>query len=292
MQQKSTLPYFGGKRTAAPRIVAEIGPHRAFWSLCCGSLAVELEKPICEHEYVNDLNGDVVNLTFILASWEWCPTLYERLARVVCSQPLFEEAKAIISAGDFKLAPTSIHDLTELHVVRAYWYMIYSWQGMGGMAGTKNKVYFANRFTVGGGPQSVRFHGAIASIPWWHDRLRSINVLRLPAESLVPKIADEKGIVIYADPPYFEEGDAYVHTMTVEQHEALAAALCEKRNARCLVSYYDHPELDRLYAGWTKLDIAQKKQLSLANRRGSVQGHAPEVLLINGPSFTDTPTLF
>src|SRR5690606_37550125 len=41
---KAILPYFGGKRTLAPRIVAELGEHSAYWGLCCGSLAVELAK--------------------------------------------------------------------------------------------------------------------------------------------------------------------------------------------------------------------------------------------------------
>lgn len=34
------LPYYGGKRTLAPRIVAELGRHRAYWEPFMGSLAV------------------------------------------------------------------------------------------------------------------------------------------------------------------------------------------------------------------------------------------------------------
>lgn len=38
-------PWFGSKRTLAPRIVAELGSHRAYWEPFCGSMAVLLAKP-------------------------------------------------------------------------------------------------------------------------------------------------------------------------------------------------------------------------------------------------------
>jgi hypothetical protein len=34
------LPYFGGKRTLAPSIVAEFGPHRSYWEPFCVSKAL------------------------------------------------------------------------------------------------------------------------------------------------------------------------------------------------------------------------------------------------------------
>ena len=33
MKVKAVAPWFGGKRTMAPRIVEEIGKHRAYWGL-------------------------------------------------------------------------------------------------------------------------------------------------------------------------------------------------------------------------------------------------------------------
>ena len=44
MQIKALAPWFGGKRTLAPRIVAELGPHRAYWEPFCGSLAKDSGK--------------------------------------------------------------------------------------------------------------------------------------------------------------------------------------------------------------------------------------------------------
>ncbi len=57
------------------------------------------------------------------------------------------------------------------------------------------------------------------------------------------------------------------------------------KRARVVVSYYDHPRLADLYPAdrWTKIDCSTGKNTSNANGGASV---APEVLLVNGESFT------
>ena len=42
---KAIVPSFGGKRTLAPQIVAELGEHRAYWEPFCGSMAVLIAIP-------------------------------------------------------------------------------------------------------------------------------------------------------------------------------------------------------------------------------------------------------
>jgi DNA adenine methylase len=44
MPIKAIAPWFGGKRTLAPRITAELGAHRAYWEPFCGSMAVERDQ--------------------------------------------------------------------------------------------------------------------------------------------------------------------------------------------------------------------------------------------------------
>ena len=38
------LPYFGGKRNLASRIIDFLGPHRVYWEPFCGSMAVLFAK--------------------------------------------------------------------------------------------------------------------------------------------------------------------------------------------------------------------------------------------------------
>ena len=97
---------------------------------------------------------------------------------------------------------------------------------------------------------------------------------------------------IYFDPPYLEKSESYLHDMTEEDHRAIAELLNQKTRSRIVISYYDHPLLDELYPHWTKLDCTMAKQLSLTTVRGSKQGVAPEILLINGESLSTEQTLF
>lgn len=83
MPIKALAPWFGSKRTLAPRIVAELGKHRAYWEPFCGSMAVLLAKPESSHETVNDLHGDLVNLIRVVQCPTRGPALYRRLRRVV-----------------------------------------------------------------------------------------------------------------------------------------------------------------------------------------------------------------
>ena len=121
---------------------------------------------------------------------------------------------------------------------------------------------------------------------------------------MIPRISDEDGVVIYADPPYLHSsrsGDnngGYLHDFVEsggglydqDDHERLAGELLRFKRARVVVSYYDHPRLADLYPGWTRIDKSRQKVLQVANQRGANRKEAPEVLLMNGPSYTDEET--
>jgi DNA adenine methylase len=273
------LPYFGGKRTIAPVIVAEFGPHKAYWELFCGSLAVLFAKEACGHETVNDLNGDVVNLARVVASDRYVE-LQDRLSRTYFCEPLFHECRAKLRDGG---------ESSDLD--RAYWYFVESWMGRNGVAGTQaSNSAFCVRFTSNGGDPGVRFRGAVESIESWHERLRHVWILQRDAFELAERIEEKAGTVIYVDPPYIDKGARYIHDFGDGDHERLAKLLGRFKLTRVVLSYYDHPSLDTLYAGWTKRYLkATKAMVNQGMRDKSGATDAPEVLFINGPSFAEQP---
>lgn len=103
------------------------------------------------------------------------------------------------------------------------------------------------------------------------------------AFSLLAKIEDEPGTVIYCDPPYFDIGCRYMHDFRDSDHGRLATVLRKFRRARVVLSYYEHERLPELYSGWTKVNLHRHKNLHVQNRRGASKSIAPEVLLLNGP---------
>lgn len=69
-------------------------------------------------------------------------------------------------------------------------------------------------------------------------------------------------------------------------HEKLANAVSRFKTARVVISYYAHPALKAMYPNWTVVDCAMNKGTHNAGKRGNTGKKAPEILLINGTSYT------
>lgn len=284
MKISSLVPWFGSKRTLAPTIVEELGPHRAYWEPFCGGLSVLLNKPVCGHETVNDLHRDLINLVRVIQHPQLGPALYRRLRRVSMHEHVLSEAWADLAKLDD--APPCID--------RAFHYFVASWSGRNGFAGTTNVVStkgIAVRWTPGGGHGGLRFTNAAASIPAWRRRIRRLTILNRDAFDVIEKIDDTKGVAIYIDPPYLIKNAEYEHDFSdgfmgnMNDHERLATALGRFKVARVVVSYYAHPCLRDLYAQWTWRDCTINKGIHNAGKRGQGGKKAPEILLTNGPSY-------
>jgi DNA adenine methylase len=292
---KAIAPWFGGKRTLAADVVELIGKHTQYFEPFCGSMAVLLAKEPSQKETVNDLHGDLINLARVLQKLEAAEALYDHLQRTLFSQDLLEQARKHLDRSySVPAEPTSAS------MERAYWYFLASWMGRNGTAGTARLDYqLAVRWTKNGGSPTVRFRNAAESIPAWHERLRNVVILCRDAFGILDRFEDCPGTAIYADPPYLADtrskgsiqngrGGKYLHEfdhnggMFGDDHTRLAEILKGYKHARIVVSYYDHPKIRELYAGWDFHVRTMNKQLHAQNGRGSRKKEAPEVLIVKG----------
>ena len=279
MKIKALAPWFGGKRSLAPVIVKELGKHRVYWDVCCGSMAILLAKPPCIMETVNDLHRDLTNLAWVIQDPIEGPRLYRRLRRVWMAEELFSESREVLLAGECE---------ARMDPDRAFHYFITTWQGRNGVAGTANyNIGYCLRYTAKGGHAAKRWGSVVESIPQWRRRMRNVTILRRDAFSLLERIGDASGTAIYCDPPYLKKGACYVHDFETEEHHRLAKLLRRFKKARVVVSYYDDPLLAEMYLGWTTVRCTMTKALvNQGMRDGGAAAKAPEVLLINGESYT------
>lgn len=270
-------PWFGGKRTLAPRIVGELGRHSAYWEPFCGSMAVLLDKPESSHETVNDLHGELINLARVIADDDLYWKLHDKAYRVLCDEHRRDESLAALEVATDP-------------VERALHYFVVNWFGRNGFCGIEGSDKhrsFALRWTPNGGHGGQRFSSAVNSIPAWHERLRRVTILNRDAFDLIAKIDDHPRVAIYCDPPYLVKSAKYQHDFTPDDHRRLASALARFEKARVVVSYYSHPDLESLYppSRWTHVDCTIGKGLHNAGKRGTTGKNAPEVLIVNGPSY-------
>lgn len=152
---------------------------------------------------------------------------------------------------------------------------------------------FCRRFTDRGGSPAVRLQSAVGSIPAWRRRLSRVTILNMDAFEMLDRIEDSPHIAIYCDPPYFKCGARYTHSFTPEDHDRLAASLHRFRDARVVLSYYEHPRLAELYPDWSRQRIVVEKHLAHGGRRGKIESQGIEILLSN-QSLPDieTPTFW
>lgn len=295
---KSTLPYFGGKRIMAPRIVEELGGRPNYCEPFMGSLAVLMERPRARGiEVANDLWGHAVNLARVLGSDRY-DELADRVARTLAHEDLFAEAKAKTPEDlvESEVAP-SVEAVSDAHVERAYWLLVCSWVGRNGYTGTKGyNSDIARRFTANGGDPAARWVSVAESIPVWHERLRSVMFYRMDAIELLIRLEDVDRWAIYADPPYVDAGKAYVvngEEDSVSWHTRLRDALAAKRRSRVVLSYYPHPLVDELYGdlvasgSWTRHEVDVSHATGHQAKRGQQGDKKTELLLINGRSVLD-----
>lgn len=317
MKMSAIAPWFGSKRTLAPRIVTELGEHKFYFEGCVGSCAVLLAKEPAHHEAACDLHGALTNLAWCVQDKVAAETLFDRLSRTLYSDAVYEKSKNWLARwelGEEIPLTSGLQRVDEGILDWAYHYFIASWMGRNGTAGTERINYqIATRWTPGGGSGPLRFKSAIDSIPAWCERLRNVHIMRRCMFECLEKLEDGPSAAIYVDPPYLEEGGDYLHgpddslpivrqllgletesgaSLFGEQqlppyawHRALAMALRRFENARVVVSYYAHPLLGELYPGWTQIDCSRQKNLHVQNRRGMGASVAPEVLLVNGKAY-------
>lgn len=274
-------PWFGSKRTLAPRIVEELGKHRVYWEPFCGSMAVLLAKSSCVMETVNDLHGDLINLARVIQHPQFGPALYRRLRRTMMHETLHVEAAERHRARGY------LGDC-EPDIKAAYDYFLCAWLGRNGVAGTHSYDQgYCVRYTANGGHAAKRWQSAIGSIPAWRRRLSNVTILCRDAFELIERIDDKAGTAIYVDPPYVKKGAKYIHDFGETEHRRLAEALGRFKSSRIVISYYDHELVRELYDGWECLSVEATK--SLVNQGARMRGSelatkAPEVLIVNSKS--------
>jgi DNA adenine methylase len=283
MKRKGRLsalaPWFGAKRQMADAVVAELGPHRAYYEPFCGSMAVLLAKPVVRHEVVNDLNRDLVNVAKVLQSPILAPGLLGMLHFTLASEETYRAAREV--CREPYAGPLG-------DVERAYSALVTWWLGRNGCAGTRpSRTSFSARFTTKGGLGGVRFRSFVASVPTFTRRLARVDVLNRDGMKVLEQVNDEPGIAIYCDPPYLTKSMAYQHDFAGDDHARLARACNRFRNARVVVSYYPHPELEALYPPdrWRRVERVVQKNMANPSKKTGARAQATELLLVNGPAI-------
>ncbi|MGW1437247.1 DNA adenine methylase [Streptomyces griseus] len=258
---KPPVPYFGAKGRTASWITSLLPPHRHYVEPYCGGLSVLFAKASSPMETVNDLDGDLVNF------WK---VLRERPDDLVRVCELTPHARAELTAA---WEPAT----DEVERARRVWVRLT--QGRGGMMRRSGwRHYTTTSGSNFGMPNHLNaYRDRLLPAA---ERLRDVSLECLPALTLIGKYGSAADALLYVDPPYLGTTRSHRNRYGAEmrdedQHRELAAALTDCR-AAVVLSGYDSPLYDELYAGWNRVD----QQTMTGNARPGTKGRT-EVLWSN-----------
>ena len=235
---RPVLRWHGGKFRLAPWIHAHFPSHRIYVEPFCGAASVLLQKTRSWGEYLNDLDGEIINLFRVLQDEKRAVELIRRLTLTPFAREEFEMA--------FNLANDPVQ--------RACRLCIRSFMGFSSGAATGRKTGFRSRsFRSNTGPAMDwrNYPDALWAIV---DRLRGVTIESRPGLQVI-KSLDTPETLFYVDPPYPASTrtnfGTYRHEMTDEEHEELAAGL-QECSGYVVISGYRCDLYDSLYSGWAR----------------------------------------
>jgi len=256
---QSFIPWVGGKRSLAGRIVSLIPRHEVYAEPFMGAAWVFFAKPRSQVEVLNDLNGDLVNLFRVIR--DRFQDFYLRRIFLISAEREYKDFVRRLKTMDWQ---------DDVERALMFWYCL--------------KQSFGAQ--VGGGwgfartrpPESLDMDG----LKEIHERLKGVYINDQAALECIRRW-DSPATFFYLDPPYMITTTAkgrgyYQHTMTLDDHSRLREAL-GKIKGRWLLSYDDDPLIRKLYEGFTIME--PEVTYTLNNRPGIRRRRVSELLIAN-----------
>lgn len=269
--------WLGAKWALAPWIVGAMPDHRVYVEPFGGSGAVLMSKAPAVHEIYNDADGELVNLFRVLREPATCNELARKLQHTPYARDEFRAS----------------YEPTSDKVEWARRTLVRGAMAHGSDAITRGYLTGFKTSTRQRGSDAKAFARLPDKLPAWLERLRGVSIENDDAMTVLQRY-DSEAALHYVDPPYpwstRRDGRApgaragkpkhgYRHELSDEQHVALAHVLCGLAGM-VMLSGYDCPLYDELYAGWHTIRTETTDQ---ANSRRT------EVLWFNEAAWQASP---
>jgi DNA adenine methylase len=231
---KPYIRYPGAKWLLADWIASQLPEHKQYLEPFCGSAAIFLNKEPADHEIINDLNGDIVNLFRVLRS-----NSLELIEQINLTPWSREEYNNSYQPADSEIE-------------RARRFLVRCWQAHG--TRLNGKTGWRHRGPSSGGATASLWRQLPDRLAATIDRLKNAEIECMPALEIIKAYPD---FLLYVDPPYelsTRQGKMYSYELTTKDHETLLAVLLQHRGP-VVLSGYAHELYDSTLAGWHRVTM-------------------------------------
>ena len=234
MKRIVAFPYIGGKVKMKEKIYELIPEHKVWCEPFLGGASITLNKKPSMVEVINDVNNDIVD--FFLTVKNHHDEIYDYLLNIPYSRYLYQET--------LKKWKTGWRPTKKIEKV-AIWFFL-------------QRAAFSGTFGRGFGCSGVRnpaasFSLSVDNLFKIRDRLRKVIIENKDYGEII-SFFDSENTVFYLDPPYWIDqkvvNDYYPGGQNFDHYRL--ADILNKIKGKAILSYYEHPELEKLYSTWNK----------------------------------------
>ncbi|MFK3971206.1 DNA adenine methylase [Pseudomonas sp. NPDC087358] len=255
MNHSPIIPWMGGKRRLADRLIPLFPPHECYVELFAGGAALFFMRPQpAKVEVLNDINGELVNLYRVVQNH--LEEFIRQFKWALSSRQIFEWQKM-----------TRPETLTDIQRASRFFYLqLHAFGGKvsGQTFGTATTTPAINLLRI---EENL-------SAAW--QRLSGTYVENLPWLECAERY-DRAHTFHYMDPPYWNTA-GYGVDFGFDNYDRIADFMrgCK---GRVMVSINDHPDIRRVFRGFHQKEI--KIRYSTANRRQGASDESSELVITN-----------
>lgn len=231
MQAAPVIPWIGGKRRLADRLIPLFPPHHCYVEVFCGGAALYFLRPSpADTEVLNDINGDLVRLYRVLKYH--LQEFVRQFEFAIASRQIFEWEKM-----------TRPETLTDIQRAARFFYLQH--MAFGGKVQGQN----FGTVTTGGMFNLCRIEESLTAA--WR-RLGGTNIENLPWKECVDRY-DRPHTFFYMDPPYWQT-EGYGVPFEFDNYVEMARIL-RTIKGKAMDSINDHPDIREAFAGLPMLEL-------------------------------------
>lgn len=248
---KTPISYYGGKQQLSSVILSLLPSHKAYNEPFFGGVAIFFAKRPCEREYINDLNGAMINFYRVLK--HNFAELKDMIDETLYSEQTHHEAKRLYNEGcDDK--------------VRWAWAVfVLSHMSMFSIIG--NTWAFSGNSNVAKKWQRCK--------EWFSEvyaqRLENTHIFCRDAVAQIKRV-DRDDVLHFCDPPYIDTNCGHYKGYSREDYVSLLEEL-SRIKGKFLLSSYSNDILSEYAArfGWRQVEIEMHKSAGFTQGERKVE---------------------
>ena len=255
------IPWLGGKRRLADRILPLFPAHDCYVEVFAGGAALFFLRPMPAHcEILNDINGELTNLYRVVQ--HHLEEFVRQFKWALSSRQVFTW-----------LQDTRPETLTDIQRAARFFYLQH--HAFGGKVASQT---FGTATTA----PVVNLLRIEENLSAAHLRLAGVTIEHLAWSDCMVRY-DRPHTFFYADPPYWQT-EGYGVNFPFDEYLKLADFMRQSQG-KVMVSINDHPDIRTAFAGHHMLELGIK--YSVGNNRASAPGVSGELVITNWDASAD-----